>query len=163
MRQTLYLRVVAATASCMALGLSTPSFAEPRGGFAALAGSGTGSGYVESSGGKEAIRCRARYQVGSAGSSLDQRLVCASASFQFNIESQATVANERVSGSWSETTRGVTGEVSGTLRAGQLEGTVRSPLFTANLGVFTRGNNQDVVILPEASDVRRVSVQMRRS
>ena len=140
----------------------TPSQAAPRGGFGDLAGSWTGSGHVQSSSGSEAIRCRAQYQVGPNGTSIDQRLVCASASYKFNIECQAAETNGGISGTWTETTRNVTGSLSGALRGGQLQATVTSPFFNAGLSLVTRGNSQDVVISPQGNDIRQVSVQLRR-
>ncbi|TGD97739.1 hypothetical protein [Methylobacterium nonmethylotrophicum] len=141
---------------------AAPAAAAPRGSFAPFAGSWSGSGQVVSATGSEAIRCRARSDVGAGGASISQRLVCASASYRFDITCRADDADGRISGTWTETTRGVTGMLTGELQAGQMRGVVSSPLFNAGLSLVTRGNRQDVVIAPEGNDVRQVSVQLRR-
>lgn len=136
--------------------------AAPRGGFTDFAGSWSGSGRVDSASGSEAIRCRARYAVADGGAAVEQTLVCASASYRFNIECRAADAGGRVSGTWSETTRNVTGSLSGTVEGGRLQAVVSSPLFSAGLSVVARGNTQDVVITPQGNDIRQVNIRMRR-
>jgi hypothetical protein len=92
-----------------------------------------------------------------------QRLVCASASYQFNIDCRAADNGGQVSGSWTETTRGISGSLSGTVGNGRLQAAVSSPLFSAGLSIVTRGKTQEVVISPQNNDVRQVSVRLNRS
>ncbi|WP_159392800.1 hypothetical protein [Methylobacterium sp. C1] len=139
-----------------------PSYSAPRGGFADFAGSWSGSGRVDSAGGSETIRCRARYGVADGGTRVEQHLVCASASYQFDIECRASEAGGRVSGSWSETTRNVSGTLAGTLDGGRLQAVVTAPIFSAGLSLVARGNTQEVVITPQGNDVRQVSIRLRR-
>src|SRR6188768_2943879 len=76
--------------------------------FTAMSGSWSGSGTITTSNGnKERIRCRAKYDVDGAGSSLDLTLRCASDSYNFELQSNATHSNGALSGTWSETTRRV--------------------------------------------------------
>lgn len=138
------------------------SLAAPRGGFADLAGSWSGSGRVDSTGGSEAIRCRAQYGVADGGARVEQHLVCASASYQLNIQCRASDADGRVSGDWSETTRNVSGTLTGALSGGRLQAVVNSAVFSAGLSLITRGNTQEVVITPQGNDVRQVSIRLRR-
>ena len=128
-----------------------------------MAGSWSGSGRVDSASGSESIRCRAQYGVADGGTRLEQRLVCASASYQFNIECRATDAGGRVSGTWSETTRNVSGALTGTLDGGRLQAVVNSPIFSARLSLVTKGGTQEVVITPHGNDVGQVSIRLRRS
>jgi hypothetical protein len=137
--------------------------AAPRGGFADMAGSWSGSGRVDSTAGSETIRCRAQYGVADGGARIEQHLVCASASYQFNIECRASDAGGRVSGTWSETTRNVSGALTGALEGGRLQAVVSSPIFSAGLSLVTRGGTQEVVITPQGNDVRQVSIRLRRS
>jgi hypothetical protein len=66
-----------------------------------MSDSWSGSGTITTSNGnKERIRCRAKYDVDSAGSSLDLMLRCASDSYNFELQSNATHANGAVSGNW---------------------------------------------------------------
>ena len=51
------------------------------------------------------IRCRASYAVDGTGSSLTQRLTCASDSYRFVVVSEVIANGSSISGSWSETTR----------------------------------------------------------
>lgn len=141
---------------------ASSSHAAPHGGFAEFVGSWSGSGRVDSSAGSEAIRCRAQYGVAEGGTRVQQHLVCASASYQFNIECRATEADGRVSGSWSETTRNVTGTLTGALEGGRLQAVVNSPIFSAGLSLVTRGSTQEVVITPRDNDIRQVSIRLRR-
>ena len=70
--------------------------------FTAMSGSWSGSGTITTSNGnKERIRCRAKYDVDGAGSSLDLTLRCASDSYTFVLQSNATHSNGAVSGTWS--------------------------------------------------------------
>jgi hypothetical protein len=158
--------VVTTWLASAALAISTgwhEACAAPRGGFSDMAGSWSGSGRVDSAGGSETIRCRAQYGVADGGARVEQRLVCASASYQFNIECRATDAAGRVSGTWSETTRNVSGALTGALEGGRLQAVVNSPLFSAGLSLITRGGSQEVVITPQNNDVRQVSIRLRRS
>lgn len=75
--------VTTKSAASAALAASIGTYAAcaaPRGGFADMAGSWSGSGRVDPAGGSEAIRCRAQYGVSDGGARVEQRLVCASAS-----------------------------------------------------------------------------------
>lgn len=161
-----FIRSVAFAGAVAGLGVplwAAPSQAQPRGAFADYAGSWSGSGRVESTSGTESIRCRAQGQVGEGGATVVQRLVCASASYQFNIECRVADNGGQISGSWSETTRGISGSLSGTVRSGRLQAVVNSPLFTAGVSIVTRGKTQEVVIAPQNNDVRQVSVRLNRS
>jgi hypothetical protein len=161
-RLELVSRVSMVFAGLVALHGPTPSLAAPRGGFADLAGSWSGSGRVDSASGSETIRCRAQYGVAAGGAQVEQHLVCASASYQFNIQCRAADAGGRVSGDWSETTRNVSGTLTGALAGGRLQAVVNSAVFSAGLSLITRGNTQEVVITPQGNDVRQVSIRLRR-
>ena len=85
--------------------------------FTAMSGSWSGSGTITtSSGTKERIRCRAKYDVDGAGSNLDLTLRCASDSYNFELQSNVTHSNGAVSGTWSENTRRVGGNIEGSAR-----------------------------------------------
>jgi len=166
MRRSTRYRAMVATLALAGVAVwlgAPPSRAAPRRGFTDFAGSWSGSGRVDTTGGSETIRCRAQYGIGDGGARIEQRLVCASASYQFNIECRATEAGGRVSGSWSETTRNVSGTLTGAVDGGRLQAVVSSPIFSAGLSLVARGNTQEVVITPQANDVRQVSIRMRRS
>src|SRR4029078_8281265 len=82
--------------------------------FKAMSGAWSGSGSITtSSGNKERIRCRAKYDGDGGGSSLGLMLRCASDSYNFELQSNATHSNGAVSGTWSENTRPARGDIHG--------------------------------------------------
>src|SRR5665213_2598782 len=82
--------------------------------FATFAGHWRGDGKISvSNGPQESIRCRVTYTTGNAGTVLGQDLLCASRSYKFDVRSEVQSNGNKVTGTWSETTRGVTGSVSG--------------------------------------------------
>jgi hypothetical protein len=140
----------------------SPSFARSAA-FAGMAGSWFGDGAIDlSNGTREPIRCRARYAVGADGSEMRQDLVCASDSYRFNVDSSLVEDAGEISGTWSESTRNVGGEVTGVARGGSIQAQVSGGSFVARLTVQTNGNSQLVTIQPQGTDVRAVSVRLRK-
>ncbi len=138
--------------------------AHAAGPFAKFAGQWRGSGKITvSNGPQESIRCRGTYQAGNAGTVLGQNLVCASRSYKFDVRSEVQAQGSKVSGTWSETTRGVSGDVSGHVGNGTIQAVVSGGTFTAGLALTVLGNRQYVTIRPQgATDVTGVSVTLRR-
>jgi hypothetical protein len=131
--------------------------------FADLTGSWVGTGSIMlSSGDTESIRCRANYTAGQAGYTLQQGLRCASDSYNFNLSSDIRTDGGAITGSWQETTRGVSGEVSGRASGGTIQARVDSPGFTANLSLATRGDRQSVTIRSQGTELAGVSITLRR-
>lgn len=155
-------RLLSAAVLFGSLGLtSTASYAA--GAFDGLAGYWNGSGKVElSDGSSERIRCRASYAVAGAGRLLQQTLVCASASAKFDITSHVEENGGRITGSWTEATRNANGQVTGTARGGRIDAQVGGPGFSAALSVATRGASQSVSIVPQGTDIRNVSVSLKK-
>jgi hypothetical protein len=131
--------------------------------FAAMAGIWFGRGRIDLSDGQsEPIRCRARYDVLDRGTLMRQRLRCASASSVFDVQSDVVYQGGAISGSWSEATRNINGQVTGTVSRGRVSAQVSGGLFTADLSLVTHSNTQEVTIIPRGSDVREVAVSLRR-
>jgi hypothetical protein len=131
--------------------------------FTAMSGSWSGSGTITTSNGnKERIRCRARYDVDGAGSSLDLTLRCASDSYNFELQRTATHSNGAVSGTWSETTRGVGGNIEGSARGNAMSLRV-SGIISATLGVSTNANQQSISIQAPGTELQSVAISMNRS
>ena len=153
---------VAAWAIALSL-LASPSQAQP-GPFAGLSGSWAGSGTIGMSDGtRERIRCRASYVVGGDGSNLQQRLLCASDSYRFQLNSDVRHADGSISGSWSEATRGVGGSLSGIARASDIRARAEGPGFAANLSLATRGDRQSVSLRASGGgDISEVSIVLSR-
>ena len=134
--------------------------------FANLAGSWSGTGTIKLSGGtSEPIRCRATYAVENGDNTLRQQLRCASDSYKFDVQSSVTYNGDAglVKGTWSETTNGVGGFVSGPATAERIKARVHSSTFDADLELVTKGLRQSVTIRPKNLDVSEVMVELRKS
>ena len=131
--------------------------------FAGLAGVWSGAGTVTlDDGSTERIRCRATYAVGDGGHGLNQSLTCASDSYRFNLASNVVASGGSLSGTWSESSRGITGSLEGRGANGNFQVVASAPGFTANITLTTRGNRQSVVIRSE-SLFRGASISLSRS
>jgi hypothetical protein len=131
--------------------------------FTGLAGNWSGGGTVTlDDGSTERIRCRATYAVGAGGNGLNQSLTCASDSYRFNLSSNVVAEGGALSGTWSESSRGVNGNLEGRASGAAFQIIASAPGFTANLTLTTRGNKQSVVIRSE-SVFRGASISLSRS
>ena len=131
--------------------------------FAGMSGVWSGRGTISlADGSREAIRCRATYAVRNDGNALQQTLRCASDSYKFELSSNVVATNGRLSGTWSEATRGVNGEVQGTTSGGRFQVVVSAGNFTANLALTTRGNSQSVAIHSEGSEFKGANITLSR-
>src|ERR1700723_3097270 len=79
------------------------------GAFSRFAGDWSGEGTVKTSAGIERIRCKAHYDVASAGTSLEQTLRCASDSYKLEVRSKVAATGARFAGKWNEVTRDTIG------------------------------------------------------
>jgi hypothetical protein len=131
--------------------------------FAGMAGNWTGSGTVTlDDGSTERIRCRASYAVGAGGNGLNQTLTCASDSYKFNLASNIMAQGSSISGTWSESSRNINGNLQGRSSGGNFQVVATSPGFTANLSLTTRGNKQSVVIRAE-NQFKGASISLSRT
>jgi hypothetical protein len=131
--------------------------------FAGFKGAWSGNGTVSlSDGSSERIRCRATYAVDGSGRALQQTLRCASDSYKFDLSSNVTSEGHRISGSWSEASRNIVGNLQGTAGGGQINVAVEAVGFSAHLILRTNGNRQTVQISSEG-DIRAVSITMVRT
>ena len=112
---------------------------------------------------QERLRCRASYNVAGAGNALNLDLRCASASYRFDLTSQAEDRGGAISGSWSEASRNASGTLSGRGNGDHIDVAARGQNFAANLSLTTRGNRQTISIQPEGqTDIRGVSLALER-
>jgi hypothetical protein len=131
--------------------------------FAGMAGVWSGGGTITlDDGSNERIRCRATYAVGAGGNGLNQSLTCASDSYRFNLSSNVMAQGPALSGTWSETTRNVGGNLEGHGGNGAFQVVASGPGFSANISLKTQGNKQSVVIRSEGS-FRNVAISLSRS
>jgi hypothetical protein len=119
--------------------------------FAGMAGNWSGAGTVTlDDGSTERIRCRASYAVGAGGNGLQQTLTCASDSYKFNLGTNITAQGTAISGTWTETSRNINGNLEGRSSGGNFQVVATAPAFSANITLTTRGNKQSVVIRAES-------------
>ena len=131
-------------------GRSAPASYAQSGPFTGLAGYWSGAGTVTlDDGSTERIRCRASYAVGDNGAGLNQTLVCASDSYKFDLKTNVIAERGALSGTWSESSRGVNGNIEGHGSSGNFQVVASAPGFTASISLTTRGNRQSVVIKSE--------------
>jgi len=146
--------------------LSAPGHADPgsEGPFLGLSGSWSGSGSVTmTSGASERLRCKATYSVNANGKAVQQTLRCASDSYRFDISSNVISSGSSLSGSWSESTHGVSGNISGRASGAEIVANVAGAGFTAHLDVRTQGERQSVTIRPQGgTDVTAVSIALHK-
>jgi hypothetical protein len=154
---------IASRALAVVLLLPSAAFAQT-GGFVALSGSWSGSGSVTlASGATERIRCRATYEVTPSGNTFQQSLRCASDSYNFDLRSSVVRSGDTVSGTWSETSRNVTGGISGRVSGSQIQAMIQGPAFSASLSLATQGDRQTVNIRSQGTEVSAVSIVLRRA
>jgi hypothetical protein len=161
-RAALRSAILAAVACAAPLFLNSPSYAQA-GPFAGMAGVWSGGGTVTlDDGSTERIRCRATYAVGNGGNGLNQSLTCASDSYRFNLSSNVVASGGSLSGTWSESSRGINGSLEGRGASGNFQVVASAPGFSANISLRTTGNKQSVVIRAE-SQFRGASISLSRS
>ena len=96
----------------------------------------------------ERIRCDATYRPrGSSQHEVDLQLRCDSDSYKFDLSGQFQAdEGNHVSGSFTEQTRGMGGNVVGNARGERMQIHVESSAFSATMVLVTRGRSQSVSI-----------------
>jgi hypothetical protein len=131
--------------------------------FAGFDGAWAGTGTVSlANGTNEHIRCKADYKVSSTGLALKQNLHCASDSYKFDLSSDVKSEGDRISGSWSEASRSIYGNLQGTAGGGQIDVFVEAAGFAANLNLRTNGTKQ-VVQINSKGEIRGVNITMTKT
>jgi hypothetical protein len=155
-------RLIFAGATLLLACLCGSACSAQSGPFAGMAGNWSGAGTVTlDDGSTERIRCRASYAVGDGGNGLNQSLTCASDSYRFNLASNVLAHGGSLSGTWSESTRNVNGNLEGRGSNGNFQVVASAPGFTANLTLTTRGNRQSVMIRSDSA-FRAASISLSR-
>jgi hypothetical protein len=135
--------------------------AQGAGPFSDFAGSWAGSGTLTlKTGTTERLRCQALYVVSPSGSGVRQNLRCESDSSGFELLSTVESNQGSLTGTWTETTRNVSGMLSGRVRAGSIESHVEGPGVNASFSMTARGTHQSVVIKSEGTEYTNVSMTL---
>jgi hypothetical protein len=158
----LHTKSTVAAAGLLAL-VTLPSAVQAMTGpFAALSGSWSGGGTITmSNGAKERIRCRAQYNVGGAGANVDLTLRCASDSYTFELQSNASYSNGAVTGTWSEKNLGVGGSIEGSGNGSSIKVRVSGPI-SASLALNTVANQQSISIQAPGTELQNVAISLSR-
>lgn len=110
-----------------------------------MAGNWHGGGTVTlDDGSKERLRCRATYTV--PGGSMSMVLTCASDAYKFDLRAEVVAQGGEVSGTWSETSRNVGGNLAGRGGGGNFQVVATAAGFNANISLRTAGNKQSITI-----------------
>ena len=143
-------------------GVAQMAHAEP-GPFTALNGIWSGGGTLTTaSGTQDRLRCRADYTPGQGGEQLRLNIRCASDNYNFNLTSDVTSRNGRISGQWAETSRNASGTITGRASGEHVQAQARGDSFSAELSLTTRGNRQSVAIRPQGTEIQQVSLALSR-
>lgn len=114
-----------------------------------------------SSGTRERIRCQATYRLESR-TKVDLRLSCSSDSYRFELQSDTIAFDQTLSGTWTELTRRVSGQVSGRAAGDRINLRAESQTFSALLNMTTRATRQAVSIRSPGSEMSEVSISLTR-
>jgi hypothetical protein len=149
----------AAAAFCVTAFAASSSYAQANA-FAGLAGAWSGPGTVTlDDGSNERIRCRATYRVN--GPNLEMALTCASDSYRFNLQAAVVAAGGEVSGTWSETSRNVGGNIQGRGANGNFQLVAEAAGFNASISLKTSGNKQQIVMKAD-SQFRAANISLSK-
>lgn len=129
--------------------------------FSSLNGYWSGRGSVNfRSGAKETLKCVTTYKV--SGSQLTMNMRCASQDYPVNIHAQLTIAGGDVSGTWRETKYEVGGSVRGSVSTSAMSLRISGQNLNANVHISFTGNEQRITMSPEGTDVRNITIAMRK-
>ncbi len=110
-----------------------------------MAGNWSGGGTVTlDDGSKERLRCRASYQV--AGVNMTMSLTGASDAYKFILGANVVDQGGQVSGSWTESSRNISGVLQGKGGGGNFQVVASTAGFNANISLRTAGNKQTVTM-----------------
>jgi hypothetical protein len=153
-------RLLVAAAVLFGSGLLAPAAHAQSGPFAGMSGRWAGGGTVTlDDGSSERIRCRATYAV--AGPQMGLTLTCASDSYKFDLEGRVIAQGGVITGTWSESSRNVTGNLQGRGGNGSFQLVASGPGFNANISLTTRGNRQSIVMRAD-SQFRGATIALSR-
>lgn len=126
-----------------------------------LPGRWSGWGAVTlANGSSEQVKCVATYFVENGGSSVQQNLRCASASYKIDARANLSVANGQVTGAWEERTWSAMGSVAGRMTGNGFNLSIQGDSFSAAMAVTTLACKQSINITPRGFDVSKISISL---
>ncbi len=149
--------------STLAILVVSTSPALAAGPFAGFAGNWKGSGTIQTDSGQEAITCKARYTTTAGDTTLGINVNCASDSYRVNIVSNVVAQGSTLSGSWQETTRQISGDVSGRIpEPNTLQASLQTMGGGLELGARTNGKRQAITLTSQGSDIRGATITLKK-
>ncbi len=131
--------------------------------FAGMTGTWSGGGTVTlEDGSSERIRCRTSEAVGAGGNGLNIHLTCASDSYKFDLSGNVIAERGALTGSWSESSRGINGTLEGRGGGGNFQITAAAAGFVASLSVSTRGSRQSIAIRSQSGGFKGANISLAR-
>ena len=140
-----YSRRLAFAAAVFFAASTAVGHAQSGGPYAGMAGNWSGGGTATlDDGSRERLRCRASYQV--AGPKMTMSLTCASDAYKFNLGAEVLDQAGQVTGSWTESSRNISGILQGRGGGGNFQVLASTAGFNANISLRTVGNKQTVTM-----------------
>jgi len=154
-------RLLVAAAVLFGAGMAAAPAHAQSGPFAGMAGRWAGGGTVTlDDGSTERIRCRATYAV--AGPTMELTLTCASEAYRFSFEGRVVAEpGGAVTGSWSESSRNISGTLQGRGGNGSFQVVAATGGFNASIALATRGAHQSISIRAD-SQFRAANIALSR-
>ena len=120
--------------------------AEPNAPFAGLLGRWTGEGKLGvKDNAPEIVKCRVTYIAGEDADHLKQTIRCATAGGSIEVQSAVSHAAGVLTGTWSETTHNINGELSGQVTPRGFRVVVKGGELAANMDIIMMRNSQQIV------------------
>jgi hypothetical protein len=127
--------------------LCAPTLADNASPISQLAGRWVGQGRLGFSDGKiENVKCRVTYFVSPKDDEIRQNIRCASPSGNIDVQSNLSVAADKVTGTWTETVYNMHGAVEGAVTKNGFRVVVKGEGLTANMDLILRAERQVVEI-----------------
>ena len=125
----------------------TPALAADASPFAKLAGRWLGEGrFGIRDGGTEEVKCRVTYILtGSDGNGLKQTIRCAAPSGTIEVQSLVTHSAGKLSGTWKELSRDMSGELAGEVTPKGFRVVIKGSSLNANMTIVLVGDAKQVV------------------
>jgi hypothetical protein len=161
-----YVRTLTAAAATFML-VATAAYSEKTNPFTKFGGNWVGSGLIYlSNGSKERIRCRTAITPADLGNiaNLKLELRCAGDSYNFEIQSDLNNAGSAVTGTWTEKSRGINGNVTGTVNEEKINAVAESQTFQATLEIINQAEGKlQIRITSPGSEMTDVLIGLNRS
>ena len=131
----------------LALGRPEPAFAVDVSPLESLVGRWVGTGRLGIKGNPtEQVKCRATYAYVQAGDQLRQNIRCASAGGNVEVQSVVSHVAGKLTGSWRELVRSMSGDLAGSVTPRGFKVSVRGADLNANMDIILVNSKQVIEI-----------------